>query len=291
MKKTTASALASLILLGLPITDAFAQEAPAARDEAKPALAPAPAPATAATDEDDVPPALTTYKGREIAQTMHWLGAEWLLRQEREREEATTVLMRELQLKPGMVVCDMGSGNGYHSLKMAEVVGDTGKVYAVDIQPDMLRLLKARARAAELANIETIENKLHDPMLPGNTFDLILLADVYHEFSHPEQMLQGMLNGLKKDGVIALVEFRLEDPEVPIKLLHKMSKEQILKEYLPNGYKLVREYDELPWQHLMFFGRADSTASEPKPATEQVAPKSSPKPELPEPLPSTSGQQ
>lgn len=203
----------------------------------------------------DIPPALTTYKGRTIAQTMHWLGAEWLLRQEREREEATTVLMRELRLKPGMVVCDMGSGNGYHSLKMAEAVGETGKVYAVDIQPEMLRLLKARARAAGISNIETIENKLHDPMLPADTFDLILLVDVYHEFSHPEQMLAGMRKSLKKDGVVALVEFRLEDPDVPIKLLHKMSKEQILKEFPPNGYFLEREFDELPWQHLMFFGR------------------------------------
>ncbi|MDA0812543.1 MAG: class I SAM-dependent methyltransferase [Verrucomicrobia bacterium] len=288
MKKTTAAALAPLILLGLPITDAFAQEAPAARDEVATATD---TDTDTVENDEDIPPALTTYKGREIAQTMHWLGAEWLLRQEREREEATTVLMRELQLKPGMVVCDMGSGNGYHSLKMAEAVGDTGKVYAVDIQPEMLRLLKARARAAELTNIETIENKLHDPMLPENTFDLILLVDVYHEFSHPEQMLQGMLKGLKKDGILALVEFRLEDPDVPIKLLHKMSKEQILKEYLPNGYKLVREFDELPWQHLMFFGRADSTENETKPVTEQVDPKSSPKPELQEPLPSTSGQQ
>jgi ubiquinone/menaquinone biosynthesis C-methylase UbiE len=283
--KTTASALASLILLSSPITSSFAQEAAAKKDETKSAAS-----TDTVANEEDIPPALTTYKGREIAQTMHWLGAEWLLRQEREREEATTVLMRELQLKPGMVVCDMGSGNGYHSLKMAEVVGDTGKVYAVDIQPEMLRLLKARARAAELTNIETIESKLHDPMLPADTFDLILLVDVYHEFSHPEQMLQGMLKSLKKDGVIALVEFRLEDPDVPIKLLHKMSKEQILKEYLPNGYKLVREFDELPWQHLMFFGRADSTADEPKPVTEQVDPQSSPKPELPEQLPSTSGQ-
>ncbi|MGK0189684.1 MAG: ubiquinone/menaquinone biosynthesis C-methylase UbiE [Verrucomicrobiales bacterium] len=212
--------------------------------------------------EEDVPPALTTYKGRTIAQTMHWMGAEWLLRQEREREEATTMLMRELKLKQGMIVCDMGSGNGYHSLKMAKAVGEEGKVYAVDIQPEMLRLLKARARAAGMDNIETIENKLHDPMLPENTFDLILLVDVYHEFSHPQQMLQGMLKSLKKDGVVALVEFRLEDPDVPIKLLHKMSKEQVLKEFPPNGYKLVRAFDDLPWQHLMFFGRDDEKDAE-----------------------------
>ena len=282
MKTTASSAIASffsLILLGLPATSAFAQEAPATTNEG---TAEAAIDTAAVIEEEEIPPALTTYKGRTIAQTMHWLGAEWLLRQEREREEATTVLMRELKLKPGMVVCDLGSGNGYHSLKMAKVVGETGKVYAVDIQPEMLRLLKARARAAALTNIETIENKLHDPMLPENTFDLILLVDVYHEFSHPEQMLQGMLKSLKKDGVVALVEFRLEDPDVPINLLHKMSKEQILKEYLPNGYKLVREFDELPWQHLMFFGRADATNDQPEPTTERADPTSSPRPELPE---------
>jgi len=251
--KINTIALVSVVPVGVKKPDAFAQEEGVNPGQAKTRNA-----TSTPTDEENIPPALTTYKGRTIAQTMHWLGAEWLLRQEREREEATTVLMRELKLKPGMVVCDMGSGNGYHSLKMAKAVGGKGKVYAVDIQPEMLRLLKARARAAELANIETIESKLHDPMLPENTFDLILLVDVYHEFSHPEQMLQGMLKSLKKDGVIALVEFRLEDPDVPIKLLHKMSKEQILKEYPPNGYELVREFDELPWQHLMFFGRASA---------------------------------
>jgi ubiquinone/menaquinone biosynthesis C-methylase UbiE len=207
--------------------------------------------------DPDIPPALTTYMGRTIAQTMHWLGAEWLLRQEREREEATSVMMRELGLKPGMVVCDMGSGNGYHSLMMAESVGKTGKVFAVDIQPEMLKLLKARARAADLNNIETIESVSHDAKLPANTFDLILLVDVYHEFSHPVQMLAGMRQSLKPNGEILLVEFRTEDPDVPIKPLHKMSKKQIMKELPPNGYKLTRSFDELPWQHMMFFGRDD----------------------------------
>lgn len=214
-------------------------------------------------EAEEPPPALTVYKGRTIAQTMHWLGAEWLLRQEREREEATSVMMRELGLKPGMVVCDMGSGNGYHSLMMAKKVGEEGKVVAVDIQPEMLRLLKARARAAGLENIETTESAVHDPKLPPNTFDFILLVDVYHEFSHPEQMLAGMLQSLKNDGQIVLVEFRMEDPEVPIKRLHKMSKAQIMKELPPNGFKLTRSFDDLPWQHLMFFGREDGKEATP----------------------------
>ena len=203
------------------------------------------------------PPPLKVYKGRTIAQTMHWLGAEWLLRREREREEATSVMLRELGVKPGMVVCDMGSGNGYHSLMMAKFVGEKGKVVAVDIQPEMLKFLRDRAKRAGLKNIETIESESHDPKLPANTFDLILLVDVYHEFSHPEHMLAAMRRSLKKDGKIVLVEFRSEDPEVPIKPLHKMSKEQIMKELPPNGYKLTRSFDELPWQHMMFFGRDD----------------------------------
>ena len=226
-----------------------------------------------ANDADGaIPPALTEYRGRTIAQTMHWLGAEWLLRQEREREEATTVMIEQLKLAPGMTVCDMGSGNGYHSLMMAKAVGPEGKVVAVDIQEEMLKLLQARARAANVENIETILSVPHDAKLPPDAFDLILLVDVYHEFSHPEQMLQGMRRALKPDGVIALVEFRLEDESVPIKLLHKMSKEQILKEYVPMGFKLVRSFDELPWQHLMFFGKDAAPAPEAPAAPAPPAP-------------------
>jgi ubiquinone/menaquinone biosynthesis C-methylase UbiE len=127
----------------------------------------------------------------------------------------------------------------------------------VDIQPEMLSLLSKRARAAGVDNIEPILGTLIDPKLPSESCDLILLVDVYHEFSHPEHMLKAMQQSLKPDGRLVLVEFRLEDPQVPIKLLHKMSKKQILKELPPNGYKLVDEYEKLPWQHVMFFGRDD----------------------------------
>ena len=200
-------------------------------------------------------PALKFYKGREIAQTMHYLGAPWLIRESREREEDCATMLRELKLKPGMVVCDMGSGNGFYSLRMAEKIGGQGKVLAVDIQPEMLRLLQARADEAGIKNIEPILGTLTDPKLPKGKVDLILCVDVYHEFSHPEQMLAKMREALKPDGVVVLVEFRMEDPKVPIKILHKMSKQQINKELPPNGFRLVREYDELPWQHMMFFGR------------------------------------
>jgi ubiquinone/menaquinone biosynthesis C-methylase UbiE len=204
--------------------------------------------------QDADPPARTEYMGRRIAQTMHYFGAPWLLRDSRQREEDCTTMLRELQLKPGMVVCDMGCGNGFYALKMAEQVGPTGKVLAVDIQSEMLRMMEARAAETNLENIESILGTPSDPKLPEGSADLVLLVDVYHEFSHPEEMLAAIRRALKPDGLAVLVEFREEDPNVPIKPLHKMSKAQILKELEPNGFELKREFDELPWQHMMFFG-------------------------------------
>ena len=138
------------------------------------------------------------------------------------------------------------------------MVGKTGRVLAVDIQPEMLRLLEARANEQALKNVELIQGSVIDPKLPEGELDLIMLVDVYHEFSYPEQMLRAMRQALKPDGRLVLVEFRLEDPSVPIKLEHKMSKEQVKKELLPNGYKLAEEFDKLPWQHVMFFQRNDA---------------------------------
>jgi len=201
------------------------------------------------------PPAITEYKGRVIAQTMHYSGAEWLIRDEREREERCSLMLANLGAKRGMTICDMGCGNGFYSLKLAETVGDEGQVLAVDIQPEMLSLLRDRMESEDVGNITPILGSLYDPHLPDASCDMILLVDVYHEFSHPEQMLAAMRQALKPDGVIVLVEFRTEDPKVPIKPEHKMSKKQIMKELPPNGYKLVKEFDGLPWQHMMFFGR------------------------------------
>jgi 2-polyprenyl-3-methyl-5-hydroxy-6-metoxy-1,4-benzoquinol methylase len=196
------------------------------------------------------------YQGRVIAQTMHWQGAAWLIRNKREREEATTRMREELRLKTGMSVCDMGSGNGYHTLPMAEAVGGTGKVYAVDVQPEMIVMLNERIAEKAITNIEPIIGEVDDPKLPANSCDIILLVDVYHEFSHPEAMLTGMKKALKPGGQIVLVEFRAEDDSVPIKPEHKMSKAQISKEMNANGLKLVREFDGLPWQHMMWFSLA-----------------------------------
>jgi ubiquinone/menaquinone biosynthesis C-methylase UbiE len=216
----------------------------------------APRPSAAAESEDKIPPPLKGYKGREIAVTMHYLGAPWLTRESRQREEDCEALLKALNIKPGMTVCDLGCGNGFYTLELAERVGQDGVVYAVDIQQEMLHLLEERAKAADVKNIKPVLGSVIDPRLPDESQDLILLVDVYHEFSHPEHMLQAMRKALKPTGRIALVEFRLEDPKVPIKLLHKMSKEQILKEFPPNGYKLVESFDDLPWQHLMFFEKA-----------------------------------
>lgn len=204
---------------------------------------------------DDVPP--THFEGREIAQTMSHLGAGWLTRDSREAEEDTTRLHQALALRPGQTACDVGAGNGYHTVRMARAVGPTGRVLAVDIQPQMLALLQARVDEAGLDNVQTIEGRPGDPRLPAEACDLILLVDVYHELAWPEPMLAAFRRALSERGRLALVEFRAEDPEVPIKRLHKMSKAQIEKELRPRGFVLAESFDGLPWQHLMIYARAE----------------------------------
>ena len=208
------------------------------------------------------PPPLQVYKGRRIAQTMHYLGAEWLTRDNREQEERCSLMLTALDAKRGMNICDMGCGNGFYTLKLAKMIGDGGHVYAVDIQPKMLEFLNERADREGIANISPILGTFTDPRLPKGKIDLILCVDVYHEFSHPEQMLARMRDSLAPGGLVVLVEFRAEDPKVPIKPEHKMTKQQVLKELPPNGFKLVKEFDSLPWQHMMFFGRDDDATLE-----------------------------
>ncbi len=193
------------------------------------------------------------YMGRAIARTMHYTGAEWLLRESREREEATGEVAANLGVKPGMAVADLGCGNGFYTLKLAELVGEEGRVFAVDIQIEMLDLLKTRAKKAGIENIKPIVNTATNAKLPKGALDLVLLVDVYHEFSHPEEMLKSVRDSLKPEGRVALLEYRAEDPDVPIKPLHKMSKKQIMKEFTANGFRLASQYDNLPWQHMMFF--------------------------------------
>lgn len=208
-----------------------------------------------AVDEEELPPPATTYMGREIAQTMHWRGADWLLRETREDEEHVTLLLDNLGIEEGMAVCDLGCGNGYHALRIARRVGPEGLVYGVDVQPQMLSMLRRRAEREGLDNIERIVGTVADPRLEPGSCDLILLVDVYHELSYPEQMLTALRRALRPGGRVALVEFRAEDPDVPIKPLHKMSKDQIRREWEANGFEVESEFDELPWQHLVFLGR------------------------------------
>ena len=206
------------------------------------------------------PPEMTEYMGRTIAQTMHWSGAGWLIRHKREQEEASTLMREKLELKPGMNVCDMGSGNGYHALPMAKAISPGGKVYCVEIQQEMLDMLQKRAEAAGVKNLVSVLGQPWDPKLPESSCDIILMVDVYHEFSYPPQMLAGMRKALKPGGRIVQVEYRAEDDEVPIKPEHKMSKVQVKKELTANGFKLVKEFDGLPWQHMMWFEKAEMPA-------------------------------
>jgi SAM-dependent methyltransferase len=208
-------------------------------------------------DRDDsaaIPPPQTHFHGREIAQTMHFAGAPWLVRESRQREEDCRLLLESLAIRPGQTVCDMGCGNGFYTLELARLVGPRGIVYAVDIQPEMLRLLAQRAAEEHLDNIRPVLGSPVDPRLPPGAIDMILCVDVYHEFSHPAAMLARIRESLADGGQLVLAEFRGEDQAVPIKPLHKMTKPQVKAELEPSGFVLEREFDRLPWQHLLFFG-------------------------------------
>jgi ubiquinone/menaquinone biosynthesis C-methylase UbiE len=202
----------------------------------------------------EIPPAQTHHLGREIAQTMHYTGAPWLVRESRQREEDCRTMLKALQVRPGQTVCDMGCGNGFYTLQLARMVGPRGLVYAVDIQPEMLQMLVRNAADAGLTNIRPVLGTPIDPRLPAAAIDMVLCVDVYHEFSHPEAMLEKIKGSLAEDGQLVLVEFRGEDPAVPIKPLHKMTKAQVRAELEPAGFEFVREFDRLPWQHLIFLG-------------------------------------
>ncbi len=208
--------------------------------------------------EPKIPPGVDVYMGRRVAMTMGHQGAGWLIRDEREREERCSLMLANLGVKRGMTICDMGCGNGFYALQLAQMTGEKGYVIGVDVQPEMLSLLRDRMEEEGIENVIPILGSYHNPHLPENLVDLILLVDVYHEFSHPEQMLAAMRKSLKPDGLAVFLEYRKEDPNVPIKPLHKMSRKQVNKELTANGFKLVKEFDELPWQHMMFFGKDES---------------------------------
>ena len=191
--------------------------------------------------------------GRIIAGVMGHEGASWLERPEREAEERPSLAIKELRLEPGMVVADFGAGSGYYTERIARAVGPTGKVLAVDLQPEMLEMVGRRAKKAGLTNIELVRSTPEDPRLPTGTVDLILMVDVYHELAAPQRVLRAMKAALSPRGRIAILEFRKEDRDVPIREEHKMSVKQAQQEFGAEGLVLDRRVDSLPWQHLLLF--------------------------------------
>lgn len=194
--------------------------------------------------------------GRRIAPVMGVSGADWLNRPEREREENTERALEELHLRPGMVVGDVGAGTGYFSLKIAKRVAPTGKVYANDIQPQMISKLRANAEAAGITNVVPVLGTESNPNLPVAQLDLIIMVDVYHELSRPQRMLQQLHTALKPNGQLVLLEYRKEDLSVPIRPEHKMSLEEVKAEVEPEGYRFEKSVETLPWQHMVFFRKA-----------------------------------
>jgi ubiquinone/menaquinone biosynthesis C-methylase UbiE len=193
------------------------------------------------------------YAGREIAQVMGHQGADWLERPERQQEERPDLLLQSLPLRSGDVVADIGAGTGYLSWRMAGMVGDTGRVYCVDIQQEMLDLLAKKMAEHHTTNYQSILGTITDARLPANSVDVVLMVDVYHEFDHPYEMMQSLLRALKPGGRIVWVEYRAEDPEVPIKPLHKMSEAQVRKEAGLLPLQWVETIEKLPRQHIFIF--------------------------------------
>ena len=192
------------------------------------------------------------YMGREISQVMGHLGAGWLERPGREAEEKPAILIDNLGLAPDDTVADIGAGTGYFTFRIAPKVPD-GRVFAVDIQPEMLDFLDKREADLGLDNVEPVLGDIDDPKLPADSVDLALMVDAYHEFSHPREMMEGIVVALKPGGRVALVEYRGEDPDVAIKPLHKMTEAQAIREMSAIGLEHVETLDVLPTQHLMLF--------------------------------------
>jgi ubiquinone/menaquinone biosynthesis C-methylase UbiE len=193
------------------------------------------------------------FQGREIAQVMSFHGAQWLERAERADEERPDLVLSALDLKPGMTVADVGAGTGYYAWRMAQRVGTHGTVYAVDIQPEMIRLLEQQVARRGTTNVKALLGTPTDPRLPAGTLDLVLMVDVYHEFEYPYEMLAALARALKAGGRLVFVEFRGGDPTVPIKPLHTMTEFQVRREAALHPFAWERTVNGLPWQHVIVF--------------------------------------
>jgi ubiquinone/menaquinone biosynthesis C-methylase UbiE len=190
---------------------------------------------------------------RQPAPVMGVGGADWLTRPERIKEEEPDRMLAALEIKKGSVVADVGAGVGYHVWRLAEIVGPAGKVIGEDIQPGMIQLMRKNIADRKLQNVEIILGTPTDPKLPARALDLVLMVDVYHEFADPVTMMKRIQDSLKPDGRVALVEFRKEDPSVPIQPLHKMSIQEVRSELEPLGFRFQRTIEFLPWQHIIIF--------------------------------------
>jgi precorrin-6B methylase 2 len=195
------------------------------------------------------------YMGREIALVMGAPAAGWLERPEREKEEQSTKMIDSLGLKPGMIVADIGAGSGVLTLMMTDKVGENGKVVAVDIQQKMLDRLAKKLKERQVDNVELVLGTDKSPRLPKESIDLALMVDVYHEFAYPYEMMLEISKAMKPGGRVVFVEFRMEDPDVPIKPVHKMSEAQVKKEISQPefGLKWKETIGVLPWQHVIIF--------------------------------------
>lgn len=191
--------------------------------------------------------------GRKTAPVMGMGGAPWLVRPEREAEEAPDQALDLINVAKGANVADIGAGVGYFTWRLASRVGPTGKVYAVDVQPEMLKKLRQNMAERKLTNFEPVLGTEDNPRLPAGQIDLAILVDVYHEFSQPQKMLQKIRASLKPDGRMVLLEYRKEDPKVPIRPEHKMSVAEVKAEIEPEGFRLDKAVENLPRQHILIF--------------------------------------
>ena len=196
------------------------------------------------------------YMGREIAFVMGHQAADWLNRPERIQEERPDEVVANMSLQPHHVVADIGAGSGYFSFRIAKLVPE-GKVLAVDIQPEMLALIEHQKSINKVTNVEGVLGRIDDPNLPPNSIDAAIMVDAYHEFDHPFEMINGIYNALRPGGRIFLLEYRGEDPSVPIRPLHKMTEEQVVKEMSVFGLQWTDTLDFLPWQHMMIFTKVE----------------------------------
>lgn len=232
------------------------------------AIPPVTVEARSVTHENEAPPPKVAYTsgpasidgtgkffhGREIAQVMGHQALGWLERDNREEEEAPSRAINALGLPPAAVIADIGAGSGYYSFRISPKV-PLGKVVAVDIQPEMLDFLRTKAKELSITNVEPHLGAIDDVKLPAGSLDAALMVDAYHEFSHPAEMLESLHRALKPGGLVFLLEFRGEDPNVPIKPLHKMTEAQARLEFEGAGFRFKENRKPLPWQHFLVFER------------------------------------